>query len=68
MLALCNELLKCGNFDVCWKPLQDSDRKLKHGVTKGRVVKFITNSVVRVKPHGYKQPQDFHWSFWEPIL
>lgn len=67
--AFLNELLKCGNFDVRLAPLGKLPMHLKGGVTKGRIVKFLHGGkTVRVKPDGYRTSQEYHISFWEPIL
>lgn len=69
LILLANELLKCGgHFDVRWNPLSETSLTLMKGATKGRVVKFVDERTVRVKPHGYKTARDYPWSFWEPIL
>jgi hypothetical protein len=70
--GLLNHLLKAhGIVHLLWNPLNDSlgKSKLKNGVEYGTLVKFLNGGrLLRVLPEGYKQPQDYHPAYWEPLL
>jgi len=59
-------LEKIAEVRVRFNPLGESSRKLKHGAGSGRIVKFKNGGrIISVLINGYRQPQDFHLSYWE---
>ena len=49
-----------------WNPLGGLQRKLKHDVRNGELIKFVNGGRrLLVLPEGYKRPQVFHPGFWE---
>jgi len=68
--SLLNRMLsKIPSVPLRWNPLADTGRKLKNGASYGELVKFLNGGRVwRVLPEGYKQAQDYHPVYWEPLL
>lgn len=70
--GLINHLLKAhGKVSLRWNPTSDAwgKFKLKNGAEYGTLVEFRNGGrMLRVLPEGYKQPQDYHPSLWEPLL
>lgn len=68
---LVNYLLKTRNgpISVRWNPVQETGKRLKHGVVYGELLAVQhggKNWIV--KPEGYKRAQRWHAGFWEPLL
>jgi hypothetical protein len=65
--TLLNYFLKKTSVSVRLNPLQDTELRLKCGVTYGRLI-AVQGMTVIVQPEGYKHPRGYHYGFWEPLL